>query len=69
MQSSWQPTNGQAVVACKAIAFGGGVSPWLGKKGIVKKLLSARACLVLLEGDTEAMLFFHRELDPLEQGC
>lgn len=67
MSSTFKPTVKQAVTVSKAIAFGGGVSPWQGKKGVIKKLLSARASMVLLEGDTEAMMFFNRELSAFDE--
>lgn len=60
---SWQPYVGQAVTASHAISFAGGDSPWLGRKGTVKKLLTARACMVQLEGDSDHMMFFTRELE------
>jgi len=63
---SWQPDVGQAVVASHAISFAGGASPWLGMKGTVKKLLTARACMVQLDGDPDHMMFFTRELEPAE---
>lgn len=63
MPGTFQPSLNQAVRVSQGIAFGGGSSPWQGRKGVVKKLLTARACMVLLEGDIEAMLFFNRELD------
>ena len=57
------------VIASKAIAFGGGVSPWLNRKGTIKKILSARQVLVKLDGDQGSPIaFFARELDKLTEG-
>jgi hypothetical protein len=67
MQSQpWEPYIGCPVEASHAISFAGGDSPWLGAKGVVKKLLTARACMVQLEGELDHLMFFVRELTPLE---
>lgn len=60
---------GAAVVASKAIGFGGGISPWLGRIGVVKKLLGRRAVMVKLDhdGDNEPFMFFNRELQLVER--
>ena len=54
---------GDAVRATHAIAFGGGVSPWLGRKGTLKKLLGKNGCLVDLHDGKGDLFFFVRELE------
>lgn len=57
---------GCPVIASRAISFAGGDSPWLGRKGVVKKLLTARACMVQLDGDPDHIMFFARELEIIQ---
>lgn len=63
--TSWQPYVGQRVTVANGIAFAGGVSPWQDMQGTVRKLLTARACMVQLDCDPEHMMFFTREVAPL----
>lgn len=58
---------GSAVRVVAAINYGGGTSTLNGKKGTVKKRLSARAAGVALEDQPRDILwFFDRELAPDE---
>lgn len=56
---------GASVRVAKAINYGAGTSHWDGRIGTVKTARK-RSCDVLLEGETEPLWFFHRELVIME---